>query len=103
MAAEIRTLFPHCPADRATLIADHAALRGSGRVGRSAAARVLDREAVTLAVVASIRHLDTDYDRLLMQGVPRRDARAKIRPALDRVLESWRGRATPDPDAPRRS
>ncbi|MBU3067650.1 DUF2293 domain-containing protein [Nocardia sp. NEAU-G5] len=91
MTAEIRTLFPHCPAERATLIADHAALRGSGRVGRSAAAKVLDREAVTLAVVASIRHLDTDYDHLLMQGVPRREARAKIRPTLDRVLEAWRG------------
>ena len=91
MAAEIRKLFPHCPTERASLIADHAALRGSGRVGRSAAAKVLDPEAVTLAVVASVRHLDTEYDRLLMEGVPRRDARTKIRPTLDRVLDSWRG------------
>ena len=91
MAAEIRKLFPHCPSERAALIAEHAALRGSGRVGRSAAAKVLDPEAVTLAVVASVRHLDTEYDRLLMEGVPRRDARAAIRPALDQVLDSWRG------------
>ncbi len=91
MAAEIRRLFPHCPSGRATEIAGHAAVRGSGRVGRSAAAKVLDPEAVTLAVVASIRHLDTDYDRLLMEGVARMDARAAIRPDLDRVLESWRG------------
>ncbi len=90
MAAEILRLFPHCPAGRATEIAEHAAVRGSGRVGRSAAAKVLDREAVTLAVVASVRHLDTDYDRLLMDGVPRRDARASIRGTLDQVLESWR-------------
>lgn len=91
MAAEIRRLFPRCPSERATEIAEHAAVRGSGRVGRSAAAKVLAAEPVTLAVIASIRHLDTDYDRLLMSGVPRREARAKIRPALDRVLESWRG------------
>jgi hypothetical protein len=91
MAREIRKLFPHCPAERSTRIAEHAAVRGSGRVGRSAAAKVLDPEAVTLAVVASVRHLDTDYDRLLMEGVPRRDARAKIRATLDSVLDTWRG------------
>ncbi|WP_225726381.1 MULTISPECIES: DUF2293 domain-containing protein [unclassified Nocardia] len=90
MAAEIRRLFPRCPADRAARIAEHAALRGSGRVGRSAAAKVLAAEAVTLAVIASVRHLDTEYDRLLMQGVPRMDARAAIRADLDRVLDSWR-------------
>lgn len=92
MAAEILCLFPRCPADRADEIAAHAAVRGSGRVGRSAAARILDPEAITLAVIASVRHRDTDYDRLLMDGVPRMDARATIRPALDRVLESWRVR-----------
>ncbi|WP_036495509.1 DUF2293 domain-containing protein [Nocardia sp. BMG111209] len=90
-AAEIRRLFPGCPADRAGEIADHAAVRGSGRVGRSAAAKVFDAEAVTLAVIASVRHRDTDYDRMLMDGVARMDARAAIRPDLDRVLESWRG------------
>nr|WP_246461035.1 DUF2293 domain-containing protein [Nocardia transvalensis] len=90
MAAEIRRLFPGCPADRATEIAAHAAVRGSGRVGRSAAAKTLDPEAITLAVIASIRHRDTDYDHLLMTGVARMDARATIRPALDRVLNSWR-------------
>ncbi len=91
MAAEILRLFPRCPATRAEEIAAHAAVRGSGRVGRSAAAQLLDPEAITLAVIASIRHRDTDYDRLLMDGVPRMDARTTIRPALDSVLESWRG------------
>ncbi|WP_324194164.1 DUF2293 domain-containing protein [Nocardia blacklockiae] len=90
MAAEILRLFPRCPAVRADEIAAHAALRGSGRVGRTAAAKILDPEALTLAVIASVRHRDTDYDRLLMDGVPRMDARAHIRPALDRVLDSWR-------------
>nr|WP_280266308.1 DUF2293 domain-containing protein [Nocardia wallacei] len=90
MAAEIRRLFPRCPAERATEIAVHASVRGSGRVGRTAAAKVLDAEAITLAVIASVRHLDTGYDRLLMEGVPRADARAEIRPTVDRVLNSWR-------------
>jgi hypothetical protein len=89
LAAEIGRLYPGCPAGRAEEIAAHAAVRGSGRVGRSAAARVLDPDAIRLAVVASIRHLDTDYDDLLMSGVPRADARDRIRPDIDRVLAAW--------------
>jgi hypothetical protein len=71
-----------------------------GRVA-SLAARKLDERAVTLAVVASVRHLDTGYDELLMSGVPRADARDSIRDDIDRVLGSWRlehepGRVTGD-------
>ncbi|MFI6028333.1 DUF2293 domain-containing protein [Amycolatopsis magusensis] len=91
LAAAIRLAFPHCPAERAQTIAEHAGVRGSGRVGRSAAGRALDEDAVRAAVVASIRHLDTDYDDLLMSGVPRADARERIRPTIDRVLARWRG------------
>lgn len=89
MADEIRRLFPGCPKKRATAIAEHAALRGSGRVGRSAAARALDEKAITLAVVASVRHEDTDYDLLLMSGTPREIARDQVRPVIDRVLDTW--------------
>lgn len=89
MAGEITRLFPCCPPERAEAIARHTALRGSGRVGRSAAGRALDEEALTLAVVASIRHQDTGYDDLLMSGVPREEARDRIRPAIDRVLAAW--------------
>jgi hypothetical protein len=88
-AAEIARLYPGCPPSRAEAIAAHAGLRGSGRVGRSAAGRQLDATAVTLAVIASIRHLDTDYDELLMSGVARADARERIRPAIDAMLASW--------------
>lgn len=90
MAAELRRLFPGCPAERAEAIARHAAKRGSGRVGRSAAGRALDREALELAVVASVRHQDTGYDELLMSGIERPDARARVRDAVDAVLERWR-------------
>jgi hypothetical protein len=89
LAAAVTGLFPDCPAERAEAIARHAAVRGSGRVGRSAAGRALDEDAVTLAVVASVRHHDTDYDELLMAGVPRAIAREQVRPAIDRVLAAW--------------
>jgi hypothetical protein len=87
---EIARLFPGCPADRAEAIARHAGMRGSGRVGRTQAARELDPEAITLAVVASVRHEDTRYDELLMSGVDRDEARDRVRLDVDRVLESWR-------------
>jgi hypothetical protein len=90
LAEEIRRIFPGCPADRANSIAEHTGLRGSGRVGRSAAGRALDDSAIVLAVVASVRHQDTDYDSLLMAGLPRDAARERVRPVIDRVLESWR-------------
>jgi hypothetical protein len=89
-AAEIARLYPGCPPSRAGVIAAHAGLRGSGRVGRSAAGRNLDEQAVRLAVIASVRHLDTDYDELLMTGVARADARERIRPVIDEVLACWK-------------
>ena len=88
-AIEIRLLFPKIPAERAEAIAAHAALRGSGRVGRSAAGQALDERAVRHAVVASVRHEDTDYDALLMKGVPRQDARDQIWQRIDQLLTSW--------------
>lgn len=90
-AAEIRRLFPGCPAERAAAIARHTGVRGSGRVGRSAAGRALDETAVRAAVIASVRHEDTEYDALLMSGVPRAAARDRIRADVDRVLARWRG------------
>jgi hypothetical protein len=58
-------------------------------VGRSAAGRALGAEAVMLAVVASIRHEDTGYDKLLMAGTPRDVARDHVRAGIDKVLDSW--------------
>jgi hypothetical protein len=93
-AAAIREQFPGCPVDRGEAIALHAAARGSGRVGRSAAGRALDPDAIRLAVVAPVRHVDTDYDALLMSGVDRDDARHRVRDRVDRILDAWRDGAT---------
>ncbi|MFJ6698545.1 DUF2293 domain-containing protein [Streptomyces sp. NPDC091272] len=88
-AEAVRALFPGCPPERARAIAAHASVRGSGRVGRSAAGRALDEDAVTAAVRASVRHDDTPYDALLMAGVPRREARARVAQRIEKVLEVW--------------
>ena len=89
-ATAIGQLFPGCPPERAGEIAGHAGARRSGRVGRSAAGRALDPEAVTLAVVASVRHVDTPYDRLLMAGVSRAEARRQVADEVSAVIDSWR-------------
>jgi hypothetical protein len=89
-AAAIREAFPGCPASRAEAIARHAAARGSGRIGRSAAGRALGPDAVRIAVAASVRHVDTDYDELLMSGVDRELARDQVRDRVEDVLSSWR-------------
>lgn len=90
MADAILKLFPGCPPEEARVIAAHTALRGSGRVGRTAAGRGLETEALTAAVIAAIRHTRTHYDELLMTGQSRLDARNSIRNAVDRVIERWR-------------
>ncbi|WP_405596467.1 DUF2293 domain-containing protein [Streptomyces sp. NBC_01410] len=88
-AAEILRLFPGCPPARAQDVAAHASARGSGRVGRTAAGRSLEEGAVTAAVRASVRHLDTEYDTLLMSGVARHEARARVAAVIEGVLASW--------------
>ncbi|MGW5849362.1 DUF2293 domain-containing protein [Streptomyces sp. NPDC055254] len=98
-AAEILRLFPGCPPARAQAIATHASVRGSGRVGRSAAGRALDGPAVSMAVRAAVRHTDTEYDALLMAGVPRFAARARLAARIDAVLDGWRTDPLPEAEA----
>ena len=93
VADALRRLFPGMPAAEAGKIAAHATVRGSGRVGRTAAAKELDEGALTAAAIAAIRHRHTRYDDLLMAGWDRMDARDHVRADVERVLELWRGRA----------
>ncbi|MEV3857699.1 DUF2293 domain-containing protein [Streptomyces sp. NPDC050095] len=92
-AAEIRRLFPGCPAGRAAAIAGHAGARGSGRVGRSAAGRALSEGAVVAAVRAAVRHVDTPYDRWLMEGMGWKEARTRVAGPVASVLAVWREEA----------
>jgi hypothetical protein len=90
-AQQVRQLFPGCPPGREQIIAEHACLKYSGRVGRSAAAKSLDETAIRLAVVAHIRHVETAYDKLLAAGYERREARQQVEVSVDRVLSRWEG------------
>ena len=89
-AAAIREQFPGCPPERAEAIALHQAARRSGRLGRSAARPAPDADAVRLAVVASVRHVDTDYDDLLMSGLDRETARVRVQQRVEDVTDAWR-------------
>jgi hypothetical protein len=91
MAKRILELYPACPPEEADRIARHTASRGSGRVGRSAAARNLEPEPLALAVTAWVRHNHTDYDDLLMQGMERPDARREAESRILIVLANWSG------------
>ena len=90
-ANHIRKFFPACPVSIKFKIADHACQKYSGRVGRSAAAKEFDPQAVTLAVQARIRHEYTNYDKLLMSGWERFEARDSVRSQVDKILRQWRG------------
>ena len=89
MAEKIRALYPGCPPEEAIGLAAHTAARGSGRVGRSAAGRALDDQALALAVAAWVRHRHTRYDELLMGGQERAAARSQVREEMDKVLDRW--------------
>lgn len=88
-AARIRKVFPSCPPNREDLIAEFACRKYSGRVGRSAAAKQLDENAVRLAVIAHIRHVETKYDELLGKGIDRHEAREQVQGQIERVLLQW--------------
>jgi hypothetical protein len=91
IAAAIREQFPACPAGEETRIAEHACLKHSGRVGRSAAARTFAAEAVHLAVLAHIRHTRTNYDELLCEHGDRQLARAEVQEQVLATLRLWQG------------
>jgi hypothetical protein len=89
----IREMYPNAPIGIEKRIADHACDTGSGRVGRTAAAKQLSTGVIGLAVVAYIRHNHTPYDQLLAKGHPRDLAREQIRDKVDEVLREWSKRA----------
>jgi hypothetical protein len=88
-ASRVREMYPFCPKERESIIAEHACRKYSGRVGRSAAAKELDEQAVRLAVNAHVRHVETEYDELLMRGLDRMEARGTVRKSVTDLLETW--------------
>ncbi|WP_197381926.1 DUF2293 domain-containing protein [Mycolicibacterium mengxianglii] len=85
-ATAIRKQFPGCPPGRVDAIAYHGAL---GVKGRRAADWEIGPEAVQLAVTSSVRHVDTEYDHLLMSGVKPGDARDQVAVRVQAILAQW--------------
>ncbi len=90
--SRIAELFPNAPSEEQAAIAERACRVGSGRVGRTAAAKELEPGALELAVRAHVRHQHTRYDELLAQGLDRSEARAAVQGEVEEVLARWRGR-----------
>jgi hypothetical protein len=88
-AERIRELYPKCPVGREREIAEHACRKYSGRVGRTAAAKGLNEAMIKLAVIAHIRHTQTDYDALLSKGLERFEAREAVNDKVFDVFSSW--------------
>lgn len=89
-AAKVSARYPKCPVDEAKTIAEHACVKYSGRVGRSAAAKDFDETMIDLAVRAHIRHTHTEYDDLLSRGEDRRDSRSRVLSHVEKVAAAWR-------------
>ena len=90
-AKHVRKLFPNCPKGKEKIIAKHACLKYSGRVGRSSAAKKYNEEAIRPAVIAHIRHTKTKYDELISRGYDRYDARSLVQPEVETIVEQWEG------------
>ncbi len=88
-ACRVREVFPGCPTDTERSVAEHACLKHSGRVGRTAAAKELDEEVVRLAVGAHVRHVKTSYDALLAAGHDRQEARRQVADQVRSILDGW--------------
>jgi hypothetical protein len=101
-ATKIRALYPGCTPDRAIRIAEHACLKHSNRVGRSASAKAFDDQAVRLAVNAHIRHTETRYVELLGRGCPRDLARSQVHAEVDRIAARWK-EVRPEPPGSHRA
>ena len=57
---------------------------------RSAGGRALDPAALELLATAAIRHEDTRYDELLMNGIERESARAQAQDEVAGIPDGWR-------------
>jgi hypothetical protein len=89
-ARRVQQRYPGCPPAEAVAIAEHACRKYSGRIGRTAAAKEFDPDAIDLAVRAHVRHFHTRYDELLGSGWDRQDARAAVQAETEDTLGKWR-------------
>ena len=91
VAEKLKAMFPGCPPNEIARIAGWTCQKHSGRVGRSAAAKEFDPQALRLAVIAHLRHEHTRYDELLMRFGDRAQAREMVRGKIEEILARWEG------------
>lgn len=89
-AIEIRRMFPSMPKGREVAVAEHACEKYSGRVGRTASAKEFDEDMITRAVIAHIRHSETNYDNMFGKGKRKREIRDDVRGDIQRILRLWK-------------
>lgn len=77
------------PKETLKTVLEHAFLKGSGRVGRTA--MISDERKTLLAVEAHIRHVHTPYEKLLEDGVSRKEAREQVWATIQAVESAWQG------------
>jgi hypothetical protein len=87
--ALLKTEFPLMPKDTLKIVLEHAFLKGSGRVGRTA--MISEEKKTLLAVEAHIRHVHTPYERLLDEGVDRKKAREQVWGTIQAIERAWQG------------
>ncbi|QMW25904.1 hypothetical protein G4B84_001149 [Aspergillus flavus NRRL3357] len=85
----LRTQFPLMPAESLEAILNHAFLKGSGRVGRTATQS--DKRKADLAVEAHIRHTHTPYESMLHAGAGREEARNAVWGLVKAIKTAWEG------------
>ncbi|KAL1653000.1 hypothetical protein SLS61_004621 [Didymella pomorum] len=83
----VREMFPKIPEDDLSAIVNHAFEEGTNRVGNAKELPLARR--VQLAVVAHIRHMYTNYDKMLKTG-SWMEARQKVEHVSLAKLKEWR-------------
>lgn len=87
VAEHIRAHHPGCPEFAVEFFASEIARkrRKGPTIGRE----------VGIMMQNYLRHHMTDYDRLLLEGIDRTDARTLVGPRIRAMLAIWRRRPTP--------
>ncbi len=86
----LRAQYPAMPNTDRERVLRRALQKHSGRVGRTATLRTEDK--VRLAVAAHVRHMHTDYDRLVRdEDTSRAEARRAVYGSVREVLARWEG------------
>ncbi len=82
VSAHIRRKHPGCPEFAVVFFAAEVAAKDwhGCKIGM----------AVGITMQTYLRHNHTDYDQLLLEGVGRLEARQRVQPRINRMIDSWR-------------